>query len=160
MERIDTLTGSFKTRLERFTIGCDSVEEISTWNKEEYGELDVYCFNEFVSVILRLIVADGNIGGKEVEYLNKNFDFSYSEDELKDIYENCRLEINKSFEDRLAGDVALIQSLNEKLAEEFKALIKLICEIISESDGAVSTEEKDELRRIEDAMNQRASVSG
>ncbi len=149
MKKIDELTDSFKTRLDTFTIGCDSIEEIELWNKEESGELDVFCLNEFVSTILRLVAADGVINEKETEYVNKNFGFSYTADELRDIYENCQFVINDSFEERIREDIQLVSGVNAKLGEEFKELISLICGIIAESDSAISAEEQKEIDSIE-----------
>ena len=75
MKRIDMLTEEFKTKYERFLIGCDALEDLNLWDKEEHGEMDVFYQNDLVSVILRLIVADGEISEKEAVYLNKNFGF-------------------------------------------------------------------------------------
>ena len=82
MKKIDELTETFKSRLDAFTIGCDSIEEIELWNKEENGELDVFCLNEYLTTTLRLVAADGVISEQEAEYVNKNFGFSYTADEL------------------------------------------------------------------------------
>ena len=152
MKKIDELTEAFKSRLDAFTIGCDSIEEIELWNKEENGELDVYYLNEYVTTILRLIAADGVITDQEAEYVNLNFGFSYTADELKDIYENCQLVINDSFDERIREDIETLKSVNGKLAEEFKELIRLICEIIAASDNAIAEEEKKELQIIEKAL--------
>ena len=61
MKKIDTLTDTFKMRLDAFIIGCDSLEEIEKWDIDTYGDLDVYCLNEFISTILRLIMSDKEI---------------------------------------------------------------------------------------------------
>ena len=152
MKKIDELTDSFKTRLDHFTIGCDSIEEIELWNKEESGELDVFCLNEFVSTILRLVAADDVITEQEADYVNKNFGFSYTADELKDIYENCQFVINDSFEERIREDIQLVSGVNAKLGEEFKELISLICGIIAASDNKISEEEQKEIDSIENVL--------
>ena len=152
MKNIDILTDSFIARLDAFSIGCDSLEEEETWDKETYGELDVFCINEFISVILRLIAADGDISEKETEYINKSFGFSYTEEELADIYENCRKELNNSFDERIREDIKLLCAVNSKLTEEFKALVRLICEIVANSDNIVSNGEKEELQTIMSAI--------
>lgn len=148
MKRIDKLTDEFKLKYERFWIGCDSLEEIDCWNKNEYGEMDVFYQNELISVILKLVVADGEISDAEVRYLNENFGFDYSVGELADIYENCREEIGDSFAERFAGGIAMMRSVNEKLADAYKELLNLICDIIIESDDVVAPEEIEEAKKL------------
>lgn len=55
MKRIDLLTEEFKTKYERFLIGCDALEDLNLWDKDEHGEMDVFYQNDLVSVILRLM---------------------------------------------------------------------------------------------------------
>ena len=152
MKKIDELTETFKSRLDAFTIGCDSIEEIELWNKEENGELDVFCLNEYLTTILRLVAADGVISEQEAEYVNKNFGFSYTADELKDIYENCQIVIGDSFDERIREDIEIISAVNTKLAGEFKELVELICSIIAASDNAVADEERKEIEKIEKVL--------
>ena len=142
MKDLNLLTESFKTKYERFIIGCDSVELDETWNKAEDGEMDVYYENELISVILSLIIADGKISDKEVKYLNDNFGLSYTVDELKNVYFNCGEEIENYFENNFKAGYEKLRSFNEKLAEAYKELFELICRIIAASDGVVSEEEK------------------
>lgn len=150
MKKIDTLIDVFKTRLDAFTIGCDSLEDIDKWDKDVYGELDAYCLNEFVSTILRLIMVDGEISEKEVEYVNRNFGFSYDAGSLREVYDNCQDEINSpSFYERIREDIELLRGVNSKLAEEFTELLTLICKIIAASDEILTEEEKIELQRVE-----------
>lgn len=152
MNKLDTLTDAFKARLDSFMIGCDSQEEVSSWNKEEDGEMDAFYMNEFISTILRLVASDSIINEKEVEYINQNFGFDYSKAELQNTYENCREIISESFSDRLIDDFQRLQKLNEKMAEAFKELMILICDVIAESDGCVSDDEKKELEIIKRAF--------
>ena len=148
MERIDALSEEFRTKYEKFIIACDSLEEIEAWDKEECGEMDVYYENELISVIIRLIAADGEITEDEVEYLNGNFGFEYSIYELADIYESCRDEISEGFEERLANGIGFLQNVNGKLADAYKELLRLICSIIMESDGVAADEELEEIDAI------------
>jgi len=141
MKNIDKLTEQFKSLYERFLIGCDSIEEIGQWNKEELGEMDVFYQNDLVSVILRLIASDGNISEKEVEYLNQNFGFDYSVDELADVYEGCKEEIECSFDENFANGISYMRTINTKLADAYKELLGLICDVIVESDDVVSDDE-------------------
>lgn len=153
MNKLDSLTDSFVNRLESFMIGCDSQEEIKAWNKEINGEMDAYYLNEFISTVLRLVAADKIINENEVEYINQCFGFDYSLEELQEIYDNCHEEISGSISDRLSDDYKRLQTINNKLAEEFKQLLILMCDVIVESDGVVNDSEKKELELIINAFN-------
>lgn len=148
MNNLDMYTESFKLKLEKFLLGCDAVEELGLWDKEQYGEMDVFYQNDLVSIIIRLIAADGVISGREVDYLNKNFGFSYSIAELRDVYQNCREEIGHSFDEAFENGITLMRSINEKLADAYKELLGLICDIIIESDGVVTETEQEEVKRL------------
>ena len=126
MKRIDMLTEEFKTKYERFLIGCDALEDLNLWDKEEHGEMDVFYQNDLVSVILRLIAVDGEISDKETEYLNRNFGFEDTTEELIDIYESCEEEVSHSFDEQFENGITLMRSINEKLADAYKELLNLI----------------------------------
>ena len=148
MNNLDMYTESFKLKLEKFLLGCDAIEELGLWDKEQYGEMDVFYQNDLVSIIIRLIAADGVISGRDVDYLNKNFGFSYSIAELRDVYQNCREEIGHSFDETFENGITLMRSINEKLADAYKELLSLICDIIIESDGVVTETEQEEVKRL------------
>ena len=148
MKRIDMLTEEFKTKYERFLIGCDALEDLHLWDKEEHGEMDVFYQNDLVSVILRLIAVDGEISEKEAEYLNKNFGFAYTAATLEDIYKSCAEEVSHSFDEQFENGVTYMRSINEKLAEAYKELLGLICDIIIESDDVIAAEEIEETKKI------------
>ena len=148
MNNLDMYTESFKLKLEKFLLGCDAIEELGLWDKEKNGEMDVFYQNDLVSIIIRLIATDGVISGREVDYLNKNFGFSYSIAELRDVYQNCREEIGHSFDEAFENGITLMRSINEKLADAYKELLGLICDIIIESDGVVTETEQEEVKRL------------
>lgn len=148
MKRIYLLTEEFKTKYERFLIGCDALEDLNLWDKEEHGEMDVFYENNLISVILRLIAIDGKISRKETEYLNKNFGFDYTASELADIYENCEEEISHSFDEQFENGITYMRSINEKLADMYKELLVLICDIIIESDDVIAPEEIEEAKKL------------
>ena len=150
MKKIDILTEEFKSKYERFLIGCAAVGELEQWDNEEYGDMDVFYQNDLVSVILRLIAADGEISDKESEYLNKNFGFDYTADELADVYDNCEEKISRSFDEQFENGVEYMRSVNEKLAQAYEELLGLICDIIIESDDVISAEEVEEAKRLRD----------
>ncbi len=153
MNKIDRLTDEFKFKYERFWIGCDALEELDRWNKEEYGEMDVFYQNDLVSVILRLIAADGKISDQEVKYLNENFGFDYTTEELEEVYENCKDEIVHYFDEQFVNGVSLMRSINDKLADSYKELLGLICDIIIESDDVISPEEIKEASSMKKYIN-------
>ena len=142
MKTLDLLTESFKTKYESFLTGCDSIELDDVWDKDANGEMDVFYSNDLICVILSLIMADRNVSDEEVRYLNENFGFSYTVEELKNVYLNCGEEIGHYFETNFKDGYALLKRMNEKLAAAYRELFHLICEIIAASDGMVSDEEK------------------
>ena len=148
MERIDALTEEFRVKYEKFLIGCDAIEEMDRWNKDTLGEMDVFYENDLLSLIIRLVAADGKISAREVEYINKTFGFDYTADSLKEIYENCRDEIGDSFDDVFKNGVLYMKSVNEKLADAYEELLGIVCDIVVESDGVISPEEIIEAKRI------------
>ena len=148
MERIDILTEEFKVKYEKFLIGCDAVEEADVWNKKVLGEMDVFYENDIISIIIRLIVADGEISEKEAEYINRNFGFDYTVDFLKEVYENCREEIGDSFDEKFKSGVFYMKKVNEKLAAAYEELLGIVCDIVIESDGEFSQAEIEEAKRI------------
>ncbi|MBR6045919.1 MAG: TerB family tellurite resistance protein [Ruminococcus sp.] len=148
MKNLDALTQEFNTKYERFFIGCDAVEDSGLWDIEEYGDMEAFYQNDLVSVIIRLIAADGSISSKEVEYLNKSFGFEYTVEELNEVYRSCKDDIGSYFDEQFQNGISVMRSKNEKLADAYKELLGLICDIIASSDGIVSPEEADEIRNL------------
>ena len=142
MNHLDLLTEEFQNKLDRFLIGCDSIEELDGWDKEANGEMDLYYQNDLLSVILHLIAADGVVGKREVEYLNRNFGFCSTVDEVKAIYRDCCENLGDAFLQNFQSDIDLLRSINEKLFDAYRELLDVICRIISESDRGVSEEER------------------
>ena len=148
MKNLDALTQEFNTKYERFFIGCDAVEDSGLWDIEEYGDMEAFYQNDLVSVIIRLIAADGSISSKEVEYLNKSFGFEYTVEELNEVYRSCKDDIGSYFDEQFQNGISVMRSKNEKLADAYKELLGLICDIIASSDGIVSPDEADEIRNL------------
>ena len=148
MKNIDVYTETFKLRLEQFIIGCDSLEESGLWNIEEYGEMDVFYSSDMTCIILRLIASDGRITEREVEYLNKNFGFEYDLPSLVELYESSYDSIGKQFDVNFEKGVDILKEINEKLANEYRTLLALACDIIIASDGIVASAEIAELNRV------------
>lgn len=150
MDRLNALSESFKTKYERFLIGCDSIEELDQWDKEANGEMDVYYSNDIVSVIIRLIAADGSFSERETDYLNEFFGFDYTTEELKNIYDDCGEAIESLFDEDLGSGLSNMRAINEKLAEAYKDLLLTVCDIIIESDGVIDSAEVDLAKQLKD----------
>ncbi len=148
MKNIEMYIDSFKVKYEKFQIGCDSIEEIGAWDKNRFGEMDVFYANDLTSVIIRLIASDGKLSYKEVEYLNETFGFNYTLSELIEVYNNCKDQIDRSFDENFENGISYLRKINEKLADAYKELLALICEIIVESDGVIAEAEIAEVKRL------------
>ncbi len=152
MQGIDHLTEEFKFKYERFLIGCDALEDGKQWDRETLGEMEAYYQNDLMGVILRVTAADGVIRGKEAEYLNRTFGFSYTAEELAEFYENCRSAYGKPFEEQARAGYLLMKSVSEKLAEAYRELMELVCSILIASDGIIDQKEIDALKKARAAI--------
>ena len=148
MKRIDILSEEFRVKYDKFLLGCDAVENADVWNKKALGEMDVFYENDLITLILRLIVADGEISEKEAEYINRNFGFDYTVEYLREVYDNCREEIGESFDEKFKYGVGYMRKVNEKLAEAYEEILGIVCDIVIESDDEISPEEIEEAKRI------------
>lgn len=148
MKNVEMYIDSFKMKHESFLIGCDSIEEMGLWDKDTLGEMDVFYTNDLTSVIIRLIATDGKITQKEVDFLNETFDFEYTLDELIDVYNSCKDDIGHAFDENFENGITYMRKINAKLADAYKELLSLICEIIIESDGVIAESEIAEVKRL------------
>ena len=148
MTRLDALSDGFKLKYEKFLISCDMQENLDAWDKNEYGEMDVFFQNHLVVFILRLVVADGIISEKEVEYINKTFGFNYSKEALAEAYADCKEVLGGEYDVQLKRDLAELKSINENLALRYVDLVESICNIIIQSDGVIDQREMGEARKI------------
>ena len=148
MKNVDMYIDSFKMKHEAFLIGCDSIEELGLWDKENLGEMDVFYSNDLISIIIRLIATDGKITQREVDYLNETFDFLYSREELIEVYSTCKDDIGHAFDENFENGITYMRKINSKLADAYKELLALICKIIIESDDIVVDAEAAEVKRL------------
>lgn len=149
MGNLDELTNVFLSKMDKFLISCDAIEAKGLWDKEEYGEMDVFFQNEIQSVIIHLIAVDGMIHQSEVDYLNKNFRMDYSKEELQSVYDNCPTEIDHFFDDNFKGGLFILQGIDNELAVLYMDLFHTICDIIVESDTQISEAELEELKKFQ-----------
>lgn len=141
MEKLQRYAESFKLKFEKFIIGCDALEEMALWDKEKNGEMEAFYSADMVSVIMRLTAVDGKIADEEVKYINEVFGFAYTVTELKTIYADCKDAIETVFTDGLENGYTHMKRINEKLADAYKELILLICDIVIASDGIIAAAE-------------------
>jgi hypothetical protein len=131
----------FHKKYEQFLAGCDSVEELERWNTSYYGDMDVFYTNDLVSVIISLIASDGEISQREVAYLNEAFGFDMTLEALIAVYENSPEAIDNTCNETFASGIDRLETINPKLAEAYRELLSLICDIIMESDGVITEKE-------------------
>ena len=148
MKNVAALTEEFRFKYERFILGCDCQEDLAAWDKETLGEMDVYYENELLGVILRLIVADGKISDKESDYLNRCFGYEQTPEMLSEVYENCRERYVRPIEEDFAESFRRLVAVNAKLAAAYRELLSLICDILTESDGAITPSEVETAQQL------------
>lgn len=137
MKDLKRYAEEFRYKYESFITGCDALEEMKLWNKEENGEMDAFYTGDLTSIIIRLISADGDITEREVNYLNDMFGFVYTEAELEEIYGQCGEEIDKLFDEGVKNGYDIMRGLNRELAEAYKELIMIVCDTVIASDGVI-----------------------
>ena len=138
----------FKGKYERFLTGCDAIELEGGWDVATYGEMETFYMGNLISVILRLIVVDGAVSEREAAALNDLFGFDYSAEELAEVYAVCADNLGEHFDRLFSEDVDMLERINPRLAEAYKELLLLICAIVSESDGLVTSSERCEVERL------------
>ena len=148
MKNYEKNVESFKIKHELFLAGCDSIEEMGLWDKENLGEMDAFYSNDMACVIIRLIASDGQISEKEVKYFNDTFDLDYTLDELVEVYNSSYDDIGEAFDESFANGISNMRRINSKLADAYKELLAIICEIIINSDGIISDTEIEEVNRL------------
>ena len=141
MSDIKGLSEQFKFMYEKFINGCDAIEETDHWDKEEYGEMEAYYTGDLMSVVTYLTAVDGVFREAEADNINKLLGLDYSADDLQEIYNECEANINEIAQTGVVEGLELLKSINIKLAEYYKELLVLACEIIANSDCFVATEE-------------------
>ena len=149
MKNLEMYTESFKTKYEAFINGCDSIEDMGLWDKESYGEMEAFYSNDLISIIIRIIATDKSIEQNEVDYLNKTFGFDYTKEQLLEVYNSCYENIvSESFDENFENGITYMRKINAKLADAYKDLLSLICEIIIASDGVISDSEIAEVKQL------------
>ena len=149
---IDRHSEEFRLNWERFVHACGAAEAEGRWDTAELGEMEGFCFNTVLGVILHLIITDGNVAEREVEILNRNFGFDYTVESLLEVYYSIGEEIEGNYLANAKETLGLLTRIDPQLADDFRSLLNLICVIAAESDEGVSETELEELRRLGEGL--------
>lgn len=152
MSELSEKKEQFRFLYEKFLVGCDAIEYQDAWDKDEYGEMESYFTNEFVSIVMNLMNADSSISADEVRTINELFGFHYSVAELKEIYELCGEDIDAVFDEGVLDSFELLNDVNEEAAECYVDMLNLAADIIVESDGVVTDKEKERVQRLKEIL--------
>ena len=139
---------AFKLHYEKFLVACDAVEKDGLWNTEEDGEMEAWFANDVSCAIVRLIASDGVFRQEEVDLLNDAFGFSYTVEELQMVYDDYSEKIDAFFEEDVPASLAQLEELNPELAEDYRSMLRLICDVIIEADETVTEREKEDARHL------------
>ena len=132
----------FKLNYEKFLTACDAQELEGKWDVEDKGEMDAWFANDLICAVVRLIAADGKVSMEEVKYLNKSLGFSYTADELQEVYRACEDRIEYMFEREIPRSIEQLSRLEPGLAELYRNMMLQICDLIIVSDGMIADEER------------------
>lgn len=142
MQDLTALCDSFKLQYEQFRIGCDAMEELGLWDKEALGEMEAYFEEELTSLLLGVIAADGSVSQREAAQLNALFGLSYPVERLKRLYANGAEGLKTLLDETPGSGIALLRARNGRLADAYRTLLFLACDILIAADGTVSEDER------------------
>ena len=149
---IDRSSESFRQKYDRFARACEAAEAAGRWDTAERGGMEGYYFNTILGVLLHLIITDGNVAEREAETLNRNFGFDYTVESLLELYYSVGEEIEENYLANAEEGLSLLTGIDPALADDFRALLTLICEILAESDEGISEIELASLRKIAEKL--------
>lgn len=148
MKNLESMAYEFRFKFEKFMLGCESAQEIEHWNIERFGEMDAFYSNELTILVLKLVVSDGQVSHKEVEFINNLFGFDYSVEKLVELCSLSHEEVSYYVDEELDNGMALLQRINKKLASFYRDLMLLLCEIIIACDGDINVAELTEAKKL------------
>ena len=148
LEQGITALDGFRLNYEKFLTACDAQELEGRWDVETYGEMDAWFANDLICAVIRLIAADGEVSPDEVAYLNDALGFSYTPEELKDVYRSAGDRIEYMFEREIPGSIERLRKLEPGLAELYQTMMLQICDLVVESDGHIAEEEREAAARL------------
>ena len=147
-ERDETELAGFRLNYEKFLTACDAQELEGKWDVEKNGEMDAWFANDLICAVVRLIAADGEVSTEEVEYLNEALGFSYTEEELREVFRDSGDRIEYMFEREIPGSIEQLRQLEPGLAELYRTMMLQICDLIVVSDGKIADEERRAAERL------------
>ena len=153
MNKLQEMSDQFKFMYDKFLHGCDAIEAEGSWDTISSGQMEAYYFNDIMCVILHLISADGSFTQKEAEYVNQIFGFTYSPDEMKELYRTEGKDIRSMIKEEVPSGYKRMKLINAGLAEHYKEMLFLACDIVAESDGIVQPPEAEVIRGIKASLN-------
>ncbi len=146
------MENNFRFEWEKFLNGFDAIEEENSWDKAAYGEMEAYCENILVSVMMHFITVDGIITQTEIDTLNKLFDFNFKFEYIKSIYKSMESEIVK-FIKNPEEILAVISAANENICRQYITFLVNACDLIIKSDKRIAPQEAVGIQTFVDALN-------
>ena len=149
MKNINEMSELFLSKYDAFIDRCDELEEKGVWDKDEYGEMEMFFLGDVISDIFHLIGADGEISRGEIDFFRKNFRFDVTDEDLKEMYKLCCDDVcGDFFETQFKENMEFLRGVDQKLLEDYKELLLLICDIIIASDDIVCDVEIEEKKKL------------
>jgi len=152
MSRLQELSEAFRLQYDKFTTGCAAVEEQGFWDDDRFGSMENYYYNDIMCVILCLVSADGTFSNAEAQYINEIFGFQYTAEELQEMYGTEGDSIRRMLTGEVPANYRHLREINGKLADHYRNMVLLICDIIAESDGIKPAEAK-EIQALKTALD-------
>ena len=150
-DTLDSLTRQFRELYDSMAQTCAAAEEAGRWDVGRNGSMEGFAFAALSGAILSLLVSDGNVGERETEYLNGAFGFDYTVDDLLGLFRFSARDLRENAVPNVKEAVLTLEEADAAAAKDFRALLKLACRIISESDDGVLEAEEEMIRRLEEA---------
>ena len=152
MAKLQELSDAFKLQYEKFINGCDAMEEAGNWDISRDGNMETYYFNDIMCVIVMVISADGTFSEEEARYINEIFGFSYSAEELAELYRTNGSDIRNMLEGEVPAGYKRIKSLDTDMAQHYRNMLLLACDILAESDGVIQISEMNAIEKIKSSL--------
>lgn len=146
MEELKEFTEKFKEQYDAFMAKCEAFEKTGAWDTKEYGNMANLYKKDLVSIVVKLISADGSFDDQEVAYLNEFFGLEYTVETLKMAYAK---DIQGELAEGSGAAHRLIKKADAALSAEYKKLIVLIGGIILASDGVATDREKEMVAKLQ-----------
>lgn len=152
IDKLGNGNGSLKKAYKELLFKFDVAEASLDWDTESFGKLYVYYEDILISSVLALIVSDGDIHEKELNFLNNAFDLTYTLEDLKEAYQRRLHIIENILDEDPEDDVKHLAELDKDLAGDYKKILAEAIHRIIESDGIIRSEERVKAEKILDDL--------